>query len=69
MFGCCKCENLANTIRMFYPDISFKIVLKDISEWEQYIDEVCRIYGFKSKSNPIVYTMDGKLIGDRLVVF
>ena len=52
-------------IRIYYKDISFKIVLKDPSEWEQYIDEICRIYGFKTKSNPIIYTTDGKLIGDR----
>ena len=60
-----QCENLANMIRIYYKDISFKIVLKDPSEWEQYIDEICRIYGFKTKSNPIIYTTDGKLIGDR----
>ena len=40
-------------------------MLKDISEWEAYIDEICRIYGFKTKSNPIIYTLDGSLIGDR----
>ena len=62
-----KCENLANIIRSFYHDISFKIVLKDPSEWDLYIDEICRIYGFKIKSNPIIFTIDGKLIGDRTV--
>jgi len=62
-----QCENLANIIRSFYHDISFKIVLKDPSEWDLYIDEICRIYGFKIKSNPIIFTIDGKLIGDRTV--
>jgi hypothetical protein len=28
-FDTSECENLANMIRSFYPDISFKIVLKD----------------------------------------
>lgn len=64
-FDTSECENLANMIRSFYPDISFKIVLKDQSEWEHYIDEISRIYGFKVKSNPIIYTIDGKFIGDR----
>ncbi|CAD8078990.1 unnamed protein product [Paramecium primaurelia] len=60
-----ECENMANLIRQYYPEISFKIVLKDLTQWEQYADEICRIYGFKQKSNPIIYTMDGCLIGDR----
>ncbi|CAK83044.1 unnamed protein product (macronuclear) [Paramecium tetraurelia] len=62
-----ECENMANLIRQYYPEISFKIVLKDLTQWEQYADEICRIYGFKQKSNPIIYTMDGCLIGDRNV--
>lgn len=65
-FDTSECENLANVIQKYYPGISFKIVLKDQSEWELYIDEISRIYGFKVKTNPIVYTIDGKLIGDRV---
>lgn len=29
------------------------------------MQQVCRIYGFLNKSNPIVYTFDGKIIGNK----
>lgn len=41
------------------------MVIKHPSEWELYLQEICRIYGFLKKSNPIVYTFDGKIIGGR----
>ena len=40
-------------------------MIKHPSEWEDYLQEVCRIYGFLRKSNPIVYTFDGKIIGGK----
>ena len=41
------------------------MVIKHPSEWELYLQEICRIYGFLKKSNPIIYTFDGKIIGGR----
>jgi hypothetical protein len=41
-----------------------KYVIKDNTEWAQFIDSVCRSYGFKSKSCPIIYTLEGTFIGD-----
>jgi hypothetical protein len=40
-------------------------VIKHPTEWEDYLQEICRIYGFHKKSNPIIYTFDGKNIGGR----
>ena len=45
------------------PDVNIKIVIKDKSEWNEFIDAVCRSYGFEQKSCPIVYTLEGTLIG------
>jgi hypothetical protein len=41
------------------------VVIKHASEWEDYLQEICRIYGFLKKSNPIIYTFDGKIIGSK----
>ena len=27
--------------------------------------QICRIYGFKKPYNPIIYTLDGKIIGNK----
>ena len=40
-------------------------MIKHPSEWEDYLQQICRIYGFLNKSNPIVYTFDGKIIGNK----
>ena len=29
------------------------------------MQQICRIYGFLNKSNPIIYTFDGKIIGNK----
>lgn len=60
-----KCEEIARRISSKYKNIDFRIVIKHPSEWELYLQEICRIYGFLKKSNPIVYTFDGKIIGGR----
>jgi len=41
-----------------------KFIVKDNTEWNDFIDSVCRSYGFDKKTCPIVYTLEGKLIGD-----
>ena len=60
-----KCEEVARRIKAKYKNIDFRIVIKHASEWEDYLQEICRIYGFLNKSNPIVYTFDGKIIGGK----
>ena len=59
------CEEVANKIKAKYSNIDFRIIIKHPSEWETHLQEVCRIYGFRNKSNPIIYTFDGKMIGDK----
>jgi hypothetical protein len=47
------------------PDVEVKFVIKDKSEWDQFIQSVCRSYGFvlPKSSSTVVYTLEGKLIG------
>jgi len=41
-----------------------KVCIKDTSEWAEFADSVCRSYGFENKFCPLVYTIEGNLIGD-----
>ena len=40
-------------------------MIKHPKEWEDYLNQICRIYGFLNKSNPIIYTYHGKIIGNK----
>lgn len=57
------CEHIANEIKSYYQNIDFRIIIKHPKEWDNFIHEILRIYGFKKMYDPIVYTLDGKLIG------
>ena len=59
------------------PDVSVKIVIKHTSDWTEFIDSVsirksvnfsskqtCRSFGFYERTCPIVFTIEGDLIGD-----
>jgi len=47
------------------PDVSVQVVIKSNEDWGEYIDAVCRSYGFYRRlQGPFVYTLEGKLIGD-----
>jgi len=46
------------------PDVSVQVVIKSNEDWADYIDSVCRSYGFYQRSCPFVYTIEGELIGD-----
>jgi len=48
------------------PDVSVKTVIKDHSEWDEFVDSVCRSYGFENKYHPLIYTIEGKIIGGAL---
>jgi len=45
-------------------DVNVQFVVKDTKEWKEFIDSVCRLYGFPKKTCPIVYTIEGTYIGD-----
>ena len=65
LFLISQCEEIARRIKAKYKNIDFRIVIKHPSEWEEYLQQICRIYGFLKKSNPIIYTFDGKIIGNK----
>ena len=46
------------------PDTSVQFAVKDPSEWSEFVDSICRSYGFAKKTCPIIYTIEGTLIGD-----
>ena len=57
------------------PSVSVKYVIKHKSEWAEFLDAVslnycniafqtCRSYGFAKRSCPLIYTIEGTLVGD-----
>ena len=38
-------------------------MIKDPSEWTEFISDLTRVYGFENVYSPIVYTLEGRLIG------
>ena len=56
-------ENLANIVRSSFKHIKVKVIIKHPIEWPQYLTEICKIYGFKEKLNPICFTPEGILVG------
>lgn len=58
------CQLLAEFAMANAPDVSVTCIIKDKSEWEDFVDAVVRSYGFDYKSDPLIYTLQGDLIGD-----
>jgi len=59
-----ECQLLGDYLAQNTPDVDVKYIVKDSTEWPQFVDSVCRSYGFDKTTCPIVYTLEGKLIGD-----
>jgi hypothetical protein len=59
-----ECQIVGEYMTKNTPDVKVKYVIKDSSEWKEFADSVCRSYGFEKKSCPLVYTLEGTLIGD-----
>ena len=59
-----ECQILGEFVEINAPDIQIKTIVKDKSEWAEFQDSVCRTYGFEKKCCPLVYTLEGTLIGD-----
>jgi hypothetical protein len=38
--------------------------MKHPRDWPNYVTEICKIYGFKERLNPICFTPGGTLIGN-----
>ena len=58
-----ECQILGEYLNKNAPDVSVQFVIKDGSEWKEFLNSVCRSYGFEKKSCPIIYTLEGTLIG------
>ena len=54
---------MCSKVKTTYRNIKFKIISKHEEEWENYVKEICKMYGFKDKLDPICFTPQGHLIG------
>jgi hypothetical protein len=59
-----ECQMLGEFLEENCPDVSVKVVIKHNSDWNEFIDATCRSFGFYERTCPIVYTIEGTLIGD-----
>lgn len=59
-----NCELLGHFIKEKYPNIPIKVIIKHPNEWEKFLKDICKTYGYKKSSNPIIFKTDGLLIGD-----
>jgi hypothetical protein len=55
---------LGDFIEKNTADVSVKYVIKDNSDWPEFVESVCTSHGFQKKYCPMVYTLEGDLIGD-----
>lgn len=53
-------------MRRAFPGVGFRIVHKVPQECDQYINDVCKLYGFKHRLNPLAFTKEGALVGGYL---
>lgn len=59
------CEFLGSKLVASTPSTSIHIIAKHHTEWDEFLKKTCSGYGFKEPSNPIIFTVEGKLIGDK----
>ena len=59
------CEFLGKKLVASTPSCHVHIIAKHSTEWDDFLKRTCSGYGFKEASSPIVFTVDGKLIGDK----
>jgi hypothetical protein len=60
-----NCQILGEFVSKNCPDVDVQFVIKDKSEWRPFMTSVCKCYGFDDyKLCPIVYSLEGELIGD-----
>lgn len=57
-------ENHCNVVTSTFQNLKVKMIIKHPKEWPKYLTEICKIYGFKEKLNPICFTPEGILIGN-----
>ena len=60
-----ECIIVAENIANLYPSSRFTIVLKSPSEWENYCEDLCNLFGILKKSSPLILLSNGEVIGGR----
>lgn len=59
------CEYLGKKLEASTPSTCVHVIAKHSSEWNEFLKKICNSYGFKESSSPIIFTVDGQLIGDK----
>lgn len=60
------CKYLGQMLQISAPTVHVHVVTKHTSDWSEFITKTCNGFGFYEISSPIIFTADGKLIGDKL---
>lgn len=59
-----ECEVLAEFLAQNLPNFKYTVIKKHKNEWDDFLVSLTESYGFKRKCCPIVFTVEGELIGD-----
>ena len=57
-----ECIIVAENIANLYPSSRFTIVLKSPSEWENYCEDICNLFGILKKTHPLIMFSNGTQI-------
>lgn len=57
-------EVLAEFLAKNLPNFQYSVIKKHKNEWEKFLNSLKESFGFKRKWCPIVFTVEGELIGD-----
>jgi hypothetical protein len=64
-----ECIIVAENIANLYPSSRFTIVLKSPSEWENYCEDICNLFGILKKTHPLIMFSNGTQIGGQQQFF
>jgi hypothetical protein len=59
------CKFLGEMLQMSAPSVTVHIVTKHPSDWSEFISKTCNGFGFYEVTSPIIFTTDGRLIGNK----
>ena len=57
-------EVLAEFLAKNLPNFKYSVIKKHKNEWDAFLSNLVETYGFNKKWCPIVFTLEGQLIGD-----
>ena len=64
-----QCILLSEELIKYYPSVKFVKVLKHPDEWNNYSEEICKLFGFEKNYHPLIYYSNGEMIGDKEAFF